>query len=156
MSLLFESIKIEDGKICNLKLHEQRMNKARLELFGASPIRLKPYIKIPEGAQQGVYKCRISYEQYVDRVVFLDYQVKKIGSLKVVKNNKIEYDHKYKDRDCLHRMYQKRGRADDVIIIKNSWVTDSYYANLVFWNGEEYHTSDTPLLDGVKRRQLIE
>jgi 4-amino-4-deoxychorismate lyase len=35
-------------------------------------------------------------------------------------------------------------------------LTDASYANLVFFNGAEWHTPKTPMLEGTQRAKLIE
>jgi 4-amino-4-deoxychorismate lyase len=45
--------------------------------------------------------------------------------------------------------------ADDVIFIKNGYVTDASFANLVFFNGSSWITPATPLLRGTMRERLI-
>jgi len=41
------------------------------------------------------------------------------------------------------------------MICKNGRITDSYYANLVFDDGQMLYTPHQPLLKGVKREYLI-
>ncbi|MEM0942076.1 MAG: aminotransferase class IV [Bacteroidota bacterium] len=47
--------------------------------------------------------------------------------------------------------------ADDIIItiIIDEKVTDGSYFNLVFWDGNKWITPDAPLLNGVRRQQLL-
>ena len=52
-------------------------------------------------------------------------------------------------------MFQNRKEADDIIIIRNGQVTDSYYANLVFYDGRDWWTPQSPLLKGIKREFLL-
>jgi 4-amino-4-deoxychorismate lyase len=46
--------------------------------------------------------------------------------------------------------------ADEVIIIKNGCVTDTSYTNICFFDGKEWLTPDTPLLQGTMRRYLLD
>ena len=48
-----------------------------------------------------------------------------------------------------------REQFDDIIIIRNGLVTDSYYANLCFEKKGELFTPVVPLLNGTKRMKLI-
>ncbi|HET6559925.1 MAG TPA: aminotransferase class IV, partial [Prolixibacteraceae bacterium] len=48
------------------------------------------------------------------------------------------------------------GECDDIIIIKNGYVTDSFTANLLFFDGGRWFTPTTPLLKGTKRQWLLE
>ena len=45
---------------------------------------------------------------------------------------------------------------DEVIIVKDGKITDSSYSNLVFYNGENWITPDTYLLNGVRRKHLLD
>lgn len=45
---------------------------------------------------------------------------------------------------------------EELIIVKNGIITDTSYANLVFYNGKEWHTPSRPLLQGTKRQKLID
>ena len=44
---------------------------------------------------------------------------------------------------------------DDIIIVKDGLITDASYANLIFWDGENWFTPNTPLLKGVQREKLL-
>jgi 4-amino-4-deoxychorismate lyase len=43
-----------------------------------------------------------------------------------------------------------------VLIIKNDFITDTSYSNIVFWNGAQWITPDTFLLAGTQRTRLLE
>ena len=100
-------------------------------------------------------KCRVTYQDTIELVEFAPYQKRKIHSLKLVWDNFIDYRFKYKDRTPLNALLQQRGTCDDIIIVKNGWITDSTYANLVFDTGSELITPNTNLLDGVQRAYLL-
>jgi 4-amino-4-deoxychorismate lyase len=68
----------------------------------------------------------------------------------------ISYDHKFGDRTALTDLFSQRGDCDDILVIKAGCVTDSYVANVVFWDGEGWFTSDTPLLAGTMRASLLD
>ena len=88
-------------------------------------------------------------------IEFKFYQTPIIHSLQVVQNDSIEYEYKSTKREELDRIFKQRGLADDIIIVKNRRVTDSYFANLVFFDGKKWWTPDRPLLQGIKRQSLI-
>ncbi|MEN0007076.1 MAG: aminotransferase class IV [Bacteroidota bacterium] len=79
-----------------------------------------------------------------------------INSLTLVEAPAINYRQKFVDRTHLKALYESRGQADDILIIKNGWVTDSYYCNVVFARGEQLLTPSYPLLEGTKRALLLE
>ena len=63
MSLLIESIKIFNGRIYNLRRHENRIQRSRVALISkdVTPISLRSHIEIPSDLRQGLVKCRIVY-----------------------------------------------------------------------------------------------
>ena len=50
----------------------------------------------------------------------------------------------------------QKGDADDIIIVKNGLITDSSFANLLFFNGLQWLTPAQPLLKGTQRAKLLE
>jgi 4-amino-4-deoxychorismate lyase len=157
MSLLLESIKILNGKVYNLSLHEQRANRSRKMLLGMDkPIGFKKSLWIPEEFKKGLVKCRVMYGENIEAVSFSNYDKRKINSAKVIFTDHIHYDHKYVLRAELDDLYTKREHHDEIIIIKNGMVTDAYYFNLVFEREGKYFTSNTPLLQGIQREKLIQ
>lgn len=156
MSPLIETIKCNDGKLVNMEFHQARFEKAQKEYFGVLPqINLIEHIEIPDYAKDGLFRCRITYSTEIDKIEFIPYQYREIKSLKVVEANEIEYRFKYENRHQLNQLFEKRGYCDDIIIVKNGYVTDSFAGNLLFFDGNKWWTPDTPLLLGTKRAQLI-
>jgi 4-amino-4-deoxychorismate lyase len=74
----------------------------------------------------------------------------------LVECNQFDYSYKYENRTFLNQLFQKRGNCDDILIIKNGVVTDSYYANVVFYDGKNWCTPNTPLLPGTQRAKLLQ
>ena len=82
MSLLLESIKLLDGEFHNLFYHEQRMNRSLKILCGAQGyFDLEEFLQNIDHPKQGLYKCRIVYDEYSREVEFVPYQYKSITSL---------------------------------------------------------------------------
>lgn len=156
MCRLFETIKINDGVIRNLPLHEERMNRSRRDLFGKNNIvKLSDHILVPAALSIGVTKCRIIYGPDIISTEFFPYFRAEVNTLKMIETSSVIYNHKYLDRSRLNALIDKN-IADDIIIIKNGFVTDCSYANIVFTDGEQWITPDTPLLHGVMRERLLQ
>lgn len=156
MCRLLETIKIKDGVMQNVFLHNQRMNNSRLMLFGKDNfINLKEEIDLEDDDFDGIFKCRVLYSNVIEIVEILPYQIKKINSLKMVFDDSISYAHKFEDRKDISNLYLKKENCDDVLIIKDGFVTDTSYCNIVFDTGTKLITPSTPLLKGVKRQQLL-
>jgi 4-amino-4-deoxychorismate lyase len=155
MCRLFETIRILDGVPQNQGLHEKRLNASSRKLFGSTgAISLTEHISVPDDCLTGVYRCRVIYDESVVSVEFIPYQPAAVRTLKVVSADEIEYSLKYLDRTCLTSLID-REVADDVLIIKNGFVTDTSYSNIVFTDGRKWITPDTPLLKGTMREKLL-
>lgn len=153
---LLETIKCKDGKLFNLEFHQVRFDDARKEYFECSDkIILSEIIQIPPQFKKGLFRCRVSYSSSVNKIEFLPHQYKKIKSLKLIEDNSIDYQFKYSDRKKLNELYEKRGDCDDILIIKNACITDSFTANPVFFDGNKWWTPDSPLLPGTQRSKLL-
>lgn len=153
---LLETIKCKDGKLFNMEFHQSRFENAQKECFGILPkIKLVGEIAVPEFAKNGLFLCRVTYSKQIDSIEFLPYQYRKINSLKLVEDNEIDYHLKFKDREKLNQLFEKRGTCDNIIIVKNGFITDSFYANIIFFDGEKWVTPDTPLLYGTQRARLL-
>lgn len=156
MSQFIESICCKDGELLLLDLHQARVNRTFFTNYGllAKPIRLFRVIRnIP---RKGKYKCRVVYDQESVNFEFEPYQTPKINSLQIVEGDSIDYRFKYTDRKALDLLYKNRGDCDDILIVKNGRVTDSYFANMAFFDGEGWWTPEQPLLAGVRRQSLLD
>ena len=157
MSLLIESLKLKDGVLFNLEYHQSRLNRSLNELFPQSDaIDLEREILIPQGFNKGTFKVRVSYGPAIEKVEIEPYTFRTIRSLKVVQHSSIDYHLKYSERPLLQELFSERGECDDIMIIKNGYVTDSFAANLLFFDGERWFTPTTPLLKGTKRQLLLD
>lgn len=95
------------------------------------------------------------YGQELLQVEFLHYTPRPIRSLKLVADDAIDYAWKFEDRSALEHLFAQKGDCDDILIVKNGFLTDSSYSNLAFYDGEAWYTPETPLLEGVQREQLL-
>jgi len=153
MCQFLESICCIDGKIQNLELHQGRVDNTFDKYFNSKSITLgESLIEIPK---IGKYKCRIVYTAQIESLDFLPYKSKDIKSLKIIEMDNIDYAYKFLDRKSLDNAFLKKGVADDIIISKEGFVTDAYFANLVFFDGDKWYTPVNPLLKGTKRELLI-
>jgi 4-amino-4-deoxychorismate lyase len=157
MCQLFESIRISEGKARNLFFHNKRMNEARNHLLGiAAPLDLQEILVIPESLWQGIHKCKVLYLEEIQHIEFTPYQYRKVDSLKLVESDNIDYSFKYLDRSPIESLLKERGSCDDILIIKNGLITDTSFANIIFFTGERWVTPSKPLLAGTQRARLLE
>lgn len=156
MSQYIETIKILNGKVLRLSHHQARFIRTREKVLGLrSHPDLSSEISIPDSAMQGIYKCRILYGRDLTHMEFLPYKKPKIQSLKVVKSDSISYEYKSADRSELETLYKQRDSCDDILIVKKGWITDSYFANVILWDGSQWVTPKEPLLKGCMRFSLL-
>ena len=157
MSLLLESIKLKDGEFHNLFYHEQRMNRSLRLLCGEQEhFDLEKFLEKIQQPKQGLYKCRIVYDDYSKEVEFLPYSFKEIKTLRIIEHDRISYEFKYTDRKTLNRLFDLRKSCDDILIVKRGFVTDSSYSNIVFKKGQHWYTPWSALLKGTMRAYLLE
>lgn len=158
MSLLLETIKLQEGYLQNISFHNNRMMRSMQILFGIRrKIELDHLIIIPPEAKRGIYKCRIEYDTDVRKVEFLLYSVRPLRRLKLVECNDLDYSLKYADRSRLEELASGRGDCDDILIIRNGMVTDTSYANIIFKDLKgNWVTPLTFLLQGTRRESLLQ
>lgn len=155
MCRLFETIRITDGKPVNLELHEKRLKRSRRKLYGLhNDLRLSDFIRVPEDCRTGIFRCRVIYEQEVVSTEFTPYVPAAVRTLRLVNADTLIYDHKYIDRSSLTGLIN-REMADDILIVKEGNITDTSYSNIVFYDGKQWLTPDTPLLGGTMRERLL-
>lgn len=157
MSLLFETIRLKDGALQNTEYHHARLNFSRKSLFQlADEIVLKQHIQIPAFCMKGLFKCRVMYGKEIESVEFELYVTRNIGSLRLINDNAIDYSFKYTNRDSLNQLLKQKGQADEILIIKNGFITDTSFSNIIFFDGNKWFTPSTPLLRGTMRSYLME
>ncbi len=153
MSLFFESIKILDGKIYNLKYHNQRVKKTLHDIYHVDKdIELDDFIKAPK---KGLYKCKVVYSKTLQNISYSTYHPKEFKSFKLINSN-IEYNYKSVNRDQIDNLFAKRENCDDIIIIQDNLIKDTSIANIALFDGLKWFTPKTPLLKGTQRAKLLE
>ncbi len=155
MRQFLETIRIVNGVPMLLKEHAARMGNTMLYHFKTDNSHLLETIEIPEQFRLGLVKCRVVYSDRIEKIEFSSYEKRIIRSLKIVTDDAIDYRFKSVDRTSLNQLMEQKGAADDVIIVKNGFVTDSSFSNLLFENEKGLFTPNTPLLYGIQRQNLL-
>ncbi|WP_109077343.1 aminotransferase class IV family protein [Aggregatibacter kilianii] len=160
---LFETLAIEQGKVCNIELHQQRYERSLRAFYGnksavvlSKVFQLAEHIQVPQELNaEPLIRCRIDYnaEQIICR--YFPYTRKTYRTFKPIVCDHIDYDLKYADRTLLNELLAQKGDCDEIIIIKNGYVTDCSIGNLIFRRGNQWFTPDTPLLEGTQRAKLL-
>jgi len=157
MSPYIETIRLEDGILKNLSYHQSRFERTRAGELGLEthPV-LSEVIQIYKGMEKGLLKCRVTYGKEINRIDFEPYTRHPATSLKVVLSDSIFYGYKYQNRNELEQLHKQRGSCDDILIVQRGFITDSFFANVALWDGQDWVTPDTPLLPGTMRASLME
>ncbi|RMH68935.1 MAG: hypothetical protein D6675_14325 [Gemmatimonadetes bacterium] len=159
MCQLFETLKVEHRVLHNVESHNQRLNRARQERWGCTGyIDLRTVIHLPEDFPEGLHKCRVTYRQDIESIEFVPYTVRRITRLKLVPADTIHYAYKFVNRAHLNQLKRmaRCGPTEEIIIIKNGWITDTTYSNLAFFDGKRWFTPAFPLLRGTQRERLLQ
>lgn len=150
-----ESIRVENGVLQNLKLHQQRVNETS-KTFSFNKTLDISSLALSKINDDDIYKFRVLYSENDYSVEITRYKQREIKSLKLVYDNDIVYDYKFENRDALSDLFEKRGDFSDILIVKNGFITDSSYSNIVLFDGEDYLTPSTFLLNGTMRQRLLD
>lgn len=150
-----ETIKVVDGQFLNLSYHMERMNATMITFFNTTMFVELWIGDIPEELRTGVVKCRIIYSYRSVNVEYERYYIRRINTLKLVYTDSLDYSFKYADRNSLNSLLQQKDDCDDILIVKNGYITDTSYSNVVFEDASGLYTPSTCLLAGTKRKQLL-
>lgn len=158
---LFETIKIENGKIYNLEYHQARVDYAYKKLFQTeSKLNLKE--SLTGYPADNLYRAKIVYN--INGLVSKDYYIykqKRISTFLLAEIPNINYNFKYFSRDFLDPL--KEYQADEFIITQNGYLKDTTIANIALFHtaSQKWHTPKAPLLQGttlnryLKNKELI-
>jgi len=153
---LLESIFLKDGQFRHLELHQKRIDYSRKQALNLeNNLKLESFLAQHEIPQQGVFKCRILYGAHFADPEFIAYTHKPINSLKIVEASALNYSLKFSNREAINEIYTKREACDEVLLVKQGFITDSSYCNIAFSTGGQWFTPDKPLLKGVQRQYFL-
>lgn len=157
MSQFIETIRILNRKPENIHWHNLRLNKTRDNHFsGIQNIDLEDVFGKIDIKEDGLLKLTVYYSKEIEDIKLVPYEIKKINSLQCIYNDLLDYKYKYSNRENLDLCFANRKNADDILIIKNQKITDSFYCNVALSMGSDWHTPKFPLLKGTRRNQLLE
>jgi len=160
----FESIRLDNGIAANIPGHLARVKATALHYFDmAAAERLANEFKnvFNELSRQvapcnGVHKLRISYSGSIEEISVTPYVKPEIVKLKLVYDDNIDYTYKNADRTDLNALVEQKGDCGDVLICRQGAITDTSFCNVVFENEKGLFTPSDFLLNGIRRRQLLD
>lgn len=154
MSLFFETIRVEEGRVFNLEGHSRRLNRTRHEVFGCDrPLCLADLLgTVPS---RGLYRCRVLYDREIRSVEFHPYRPREPGSFRIVYSG-IRYPYKADDRGEIDELFVGRKGADEILIVSpEGRLRDTSIANVALKFDGLWWTPSEPLLPGTVRERLL-
>lgn len=157
MCQFIETMCVEQGRIINLDYHLARIMRTRKHFWNVqAPIPINRLLAIA-ATQTERAKLRFEYDGYnIYNLSCTLYNIRKVETLRLVADDDIEYTYKSTDRNVLNLLKAQAGRADEIIIVKRNHITDTSYTNIAFFDGTQWITPSTPLLNGTRRAQLLD
>ena len=166
MPRFIDTIKLADGHYELIDRHNKRINNTINHFFGFNPgIDLNLFLPKPGKYKSGTYKCRLTYSNRIESIEISPYIKRTIKKLKIIdldapdisiEYKSLNYEFKYKDRTLINSFLTGIDDLSDILIIKDGLLTDTSFSNIILFDGEKWITPDTYLLNGVKRRHLLE
>ncbi len=151
MSLFFETLLLKDGSIRNLSYHNDRLNRTITDNFKTkSSIDLSDYIDLDKENS----RVKVIYSKKIDSIKYFKIKERNFKSFKLIESD-LEYRYKYLDRSKIDLLFSNRGNCDDIIITSNGYIKDSSIANIAIFNGKDWISPKTPLLNGTMRGYLL-
>jgi 4-amino-4-deoxychorismate lyase len=166
MLRFIDTIKLADGHYELIGSHNKRINDTINHFFGFNPsIDLNSSLPKPGKYKPGIYKCRLTYSDRIENIEITPYIKRTIKGLKVIdldspvfpsEYKTFNYEFKYQDRTLINSFLTGIDALSDILFIKNGLLTDTSFSNIILFDGEKWITPDAYLLNGVKRRHLLE
>jgi len=156
MCLFIETISYEQGCFQRIDLHNERFNQTRQQFFGLqTPLQLELFLSVPADLMDKTVKCTITYGTDIISIDYTLYQIRPINSLQMVVDEAIDYAYKFADRSKLNSLFNLRHQSDDIMIIKNGFITDTSYANIVLKKEGKWYSPSNSLLKGTRIDRYI-
>lgn len=158
MCRFIESIRVMNGCPRHLSYHLSRAAES-LRAHGIEPDfnRLRSWFVLPEKLPPGLVKWRVVYgAEGVHSSTTAPYFSRKIERLRLIDGGDIVYSYKNEDRRRLNALFEKRDGADELVIVKNGYLTDAVYANVLLRDEAGWWTPANPLLAGTERAYLLD
>lgn len=144
----FETIKCDDFEIFNLEFHEKRVANTV-----AMNLNLQDYV-YPISSK--LLRCKVIYDDSgVLSVDYFPYKKREIKSFKLIFDDEISYSKKALDRGGIDELFSQKDDCDEIIIVKNGFITDTSIANIAIFDGSNWLTPKKPLLEGTTRARLL-
>lgn len=154
---LIESIKLKDGAFFRLPYHQARFDRGLAQCCAdRSSLDLQSLLERSDYPRHGLYKCRLLFGAEGVSLEFQPYVMRNVRTLALMEVDWPTRDYKSADRQHYDAAFAARGEADDVLFVRNGLLTDTSYANIAVFDGQQWKTPRMPLLFGTQRAFLLE
>ncbi len=161
MSSFLETIRIQNGQPAHLPWHQRRVNSTLSHFYpkldqAEAQFQLDDILSYSSIPADGIYRCRIIYDIHSIEVEFIPYVPRQVKTLRLVEiPDGYDYSFKYADRKVIEDLYAMRGDADDILMTRDGYITDTSIANIAFRKDDRWYTPSIPLLAGTTWKRLI-
>ena len=157
MSRFLETIRIRDGAPLHLDGHQRRVDDTFRAFYpGKPPLSLAAVIADTGMDAHADLRCRIVYVDAAHEITVTPIQPRTIHSLRLVDlPPDYDYAYKYADRRILELAFARRGDADDVLLVRDGWITDTSVGNVALLANGRWYTPALPLLAGTTWKRLV-
>lgn len=156
MSRFIETILAEKGIVYPLEYHQERVDRTLRDWDATLRLDLREALESVAVPPFEKSKIRVEYGVGgLECIQVSEYRMKNIQSIGLTAIGEREYRYKYADREWIYSLVGDSG-CDEVVMVKDGFVTDASIANLAFYDGRQWITPDTPLLSGTRRRYLLD
>jgi 4-amino-4-deoxychorismate lyase len=156
MSRFIETILAENGIVSPLEYHQERVDRTLRDWDATLRLDLREALESVAVPPFEKSKIRVEYGVGgLECIQVSEYRIKNIQSIGLAAIGDREYRYKYADREWIYSLVGDSG-CDEVVMVKDGFVSDASIANLAFYDGRQWITPDTPLLSGTRRRYLLD
>lgn len=151
-----ESIRLENGELMNLGLHQHRTEMTLLAHYGARVhidlSRELAHRSLPAG---GLYKVRVTYDREIAGIDVDPYTRAGVRGIELVDASDLDYRFKYAERSVLDALRERVPPGVQPVVVQDGYIRDALYANVCFFDGNTWLTPERPLLEGTARRAAL-
>lgn len=151
--MLFETIRVLDGVAERVTLHRERAERScgralpQLESAVAMALEALP--------RRGEFRLHLSYDaDGVASMTAVPYRLRRLRRLRAVEAE-VDYSLKSEDRRALESLRQRCDDADEVLILRGGWVTDTTFSNVLLGEPGHWICPTHFLLRGTRRESLL-
>ena len=151
----FETIRIQDGRVQLLQLHQRRVNHVFKSFYpGYRPLILHEHIPDTSAFDHPVLRWRVAYngDQYSQHISM--YAERRIAQWKPVEAQ-ITYPFKFSDRSSFDGLKEGMAEEAEPLITTLGRVREATFANVILRFGEQWLTPMYPIFHGVMRTHLL-